>query len=52
MLLAELHAWGVADHGIGALLAHADRALEWIESYGDRDGDGFVEYARQPNAAW
>jgi glycogen debranching enzyme len=22
-------------------------ALEWIERYGDRDGDGFVEYARQ-----
>jgi glycogen debranching enzyme len=25
-----------------------DRALEWIEHYGDRDGDGFVEYLR-PN---
>lgn len=23
------------------------RALEWIDNYGDRDGDGFVEYARQ-----
>ncbi len=23
------------------------RALEWIERYGDRDGDGFVEYQRQ-----
>jgi glycogen debranching enzyme len=22
------------------------RALEWIDVYGDRDGDGFVEYAR------
>jgi glycogen debranching enzyme len=22
------------------------RALEWIDTYGDRDGDGFVEYAR------
>ena len=22
-------------------------ALEWIDRYGDRDGDGFVEYARQ-----
>ena len=27
-------------------MPHADRALEWIERYGDRDGDGFVEYAR------
>ncbi len=26
------------------------RALEWIDHYGDRDGDGFVEYAkRSPN---
>src|SRR5579859_6491941 len=23
------------------------RALEWIEQYGDADGDGFVEYARK-----
>ncbi len=23
------------------------RALEWIDRYGDRDGDGFVEYSRQ-----
>ena len=32
--------------GAGALLPHADRALEWIERYGDADGDGFVEYHR------
>jgi glycogen debranching enzyme len=26
------------------------RALEWIDQYGDKDGDGFVEYARtSPN---
>ncbi|MBI3928994.1 MAG: amylo-alpha-1,6-glucosidase [Armatimonadetes bacterium] len=24
-----------------------ERALEWVERYGDRDGDGFVEYQRQ-----
>jgi glycogen debranching enzyme len=23
------------------------RALEWIDKYGDRDGDGFVEYAKR-----
>src|SRR5690606_14660849 len=23
------------------------RALQWIDQYGDRDGDGFVEYGRQ-----
>ncbi|HEX7795837.1 MAG TPA: amylo-alpha-1,6-glucosidase [Vicinamibacterales bacterium] len=26
---------------------HVERALEWIDRYGDRDGDGFVEYSRQ-----
>ena len=30
------------------------RALEWIDRYGDRDGDGFVEYERRTalRAAW
>lgn len=26
---------------------NVERALEWIDTYGDCDGDGFVEYARQ-----
>jgi glycogen debranching enzyme len=26
---------------------HVERALEWIDRYGDRDGDGFLEYLRQ-----
>jgi glycogen debranching enzyme len=26
---------------------HAEAALEWIERYGDLDGDGFVEYRRR-----
>ncbi len=29
------------------LWPHVVRALEWIDRYGDVDGDGFVEYARQ-----
>ncbi len=29
----------------------AMRALEWIDRYGDRDGDGFVEYERRASAA-
>ena len=28
------------------LWPHVVRALAWIDEYGDRDGDGFVEYAR------
>jgi glycogen debranching enzyme len=27
--------------------SHALAALEWIDRWGDRDGDGFVEYARR-----
>jgi glycogen debranching enzyme len=31
---------------IARLWPHIERALEWIDRFGDRDGDGFVEYAR------
>jgi glycogen debranching enzyme len=47
MLLGELQRWGGKETAIAALLPHADRALEWIENYGDADGDGFVEYCRK-----
>jgi glycogen debranching enzyme len=29
------------------LWPNVERALEWIEKWGDRDGDGFVEYMRE-----
>jgi glycogen debranching enzyme len=32
---------------VRALWPHFERALQWIDRYGDRDGDGFVEYARE-----
>jgi len=46
MLLGQLRRWGADRDQVHALLPHADRALEWIEKYGDADGDGFVEYQR------
>jgi glycogen debranching enzyme len=46
VLLGELRRWGLARAAVDELLPHADRALDWIEKYGDRDGDGFVEYER------
>jgi glycogen debranching enzyme len=49
MLLGELQRWGGKETAIEALLPHADRALEWIENYGDADGDGFIEYCRKTN---
>ena len=47
MLLGELQRWGGKEAPIASLLPHADRALEWVEAYGDADGDGFVEYRRK-----
>jgi glycogen debranching enzyme len=32
---------------IESLWSHIDRALQWIDTYGDADRDGFVEYSRQ-----
>ncbi|HEX4153193.1 MAG TPA: amylo-alpha-1,6-glucosidase [Steroidobacteraceae bacterium] len=32
---------------VRTLWPHAEAALAWIDHYGDRDGDGFVEYHRQ-----
>jgi glycogen debranching enzyme len=46
MLLAECLRWGADPDRVRALLPAVDAALSWIERYGDRDGDGFVEYRR------
>ncbi|MEW1821607.1 glycogen debranching N-terminal domain-containing protein [Arthrobacter sp. NPDC080031] len=46
MTLGSVSRWGFAKDTIAALLPHADRALDWVRTYGDKDGDGFVEYER------
>jgi glycogen debranching enzyme len=46
VLLGELHRWGLFPAEVRRLVPHADRALEWIDVYGDHDGDGLVEYQR------
>jgi glycogen debranching enzyme len=47
MLLGELDRWGgIPDDDRAGLLAAADRALTWVEDFGDSDHDGFVEYRR------
>lgn len=46
VLLHETWRW-TGDHElIRQLLPNAERALKWIDCYGDLDGDGFVEYSR------
>jgi glycogen debranching enzyme len=57
MLVGELSRWGNRRAEVDALLPAADRALEWITDYGDKDGDGYVEYQRTTdhglqNQAW
>ncbi len=44
VLLGELSRWGLAEEVLLDLLPHADRALDWMREYGDRDGDGYLEY--------
>ena len=44
VLLGELLRWGLPTDVLLELLPHADRALEWMRTYGDKDGDGYLEY--------
>jgi glycogen debranching enzyme len=47
VLLDEYERWtGDADL-VRELESNARAALEWIDRYGDRDGDGYVEYERR-----
>ncbi len=46
VVLGQLARWGVGPAVIDELLPAADAALTWITTYGDRDGDGYVEYLR------
>jgi len=47
VLLAETWRWTDDAVLVRRLREPALLALEWIDRYGDRDGDGFVEYARR-----
>jgi glycogen debranching enzyme len=47
ILLSEVWRW-TGDVGLARNFKEpALRALEWIDRWGDRDGDGFVEYSRR-----
>jgi glycogen debranching enzyme len=47
ILLSEVWRWTDDAGLVRALKEPALRALEWIDRYGDRDGDGFVEYQKR-----
>jgi glycogen debranching enzyme len=57
VLLSELWRWTDDAALVSRFREPALAALAWIDRYGDRDGDGFVEYERRtdrglPNQSW
>ncbi len=44
ILIAEHAAWTGNLKLFKELRSNVDRALEWIDHYGDHDGDGYIEY--------
>src|SRR4029079_2016757 len=44
ILLSEYWRWTGEDKLVRFLRGNALAALDWIDQYGDRDGDGYVEY--------
>jgi len=47
ILLGETHDWTGDDSLVDRLWPNVLAALDWIDRWGDRDGDGFVEYERR-----
>jgi glycogen debranching enzyme len=47
VLLSEYWLWTGDEETVDALLPAADAALDWLDRWADRDGDGLVEYARR-----
>jgi glycogen debranching enzyme len=58
VLLDEYERWTGRDDIVHALEGPARAALRWIDEFGDRDGDGYVEYQTHnpetglPNQCW
>ncbi len=46
MLAAAFYRWSGEREFIASIWPNIERALEWMDRWGDPDGDGFVDYAR------
>jgi glycogen debranching enzyme len=46
MLVDEALRWGAPQAEIDALMPAVDAGLDWMRTYADSDGDGFLEYKR------
>lgn len=47
VLLGETYRWTGDLELVRELLPHAEAALDWVDRWGDKDGDGFLEYERR-----
>jgi glycogen debranching enzyme len=47
VLLTYAYSWTADLEAVKALWPNALAALEWIDTYGDADGDGYVEYIKR-----
>jgi glycogen debranching enzyme len=47
IVLDEYERWTGDKHLVKTLEKNARAALDWIDNYGDRDGDGYIEYERK-----
>ncbi len=50
LLAGRYYQWSGDREFIDQIWPNIERALEWIDQWGDLDGDGFVEYARQSDS--
>ncbi len=48
ILVAEAWRWGLDRAEVQALLPNVRAALKWMRTFGDPDGDGYLEYAGRP----
>lgn len=49
ILVVEYFSFTSDESLLEQILPHVSRALAWLEDYGDRDDDGFVEYYEEAN---
>jgi glycogen debranching enzyme len=53
MVAGGYYRWTLDRDTMARLRPALDAALDWIDEWGDRDGDGFVEYERRsPAGLW
>ncbi|MFW5736447.1 MAG: glycogen debranching N-terminal domain-containing protein [Halanaerobium sp.] len=52
ILIAKYYNWSADLTFVKELLPHIKKALNWINKYGDKDEDGFVEYESSPEIGY